>query len=154
MVVEGTLRVRIRDLVYGAQTDVASLASLVKTRAKHALMSASKSMEKKGLIMDRSTASTGSTEAVLNQMVHGFGTLLVVYDKDRYGRQVAEVMQGESNQNLAMVRSGHAAVYRKYCPESYSDYYLAEEAAQRSKSGIWEKPGLHQSPWEWRHREK
>ena len=31
--------------------------------------------------MDRSTASTGSMEAVLNQMVHGFGTLLVVYDK-------------------------------------------------------------------------
>ena len=44
------------------------------------------------------------------------------------GRQVAEVMQGETNQNLAMVRSGHAAVYRKYCPASYSDYYLAEEA--------------------------
>ena len=79
---------------------------------------------------------------------------LVVHDKDRYGRQVAEIMQGEANQNLAMVSSGHAAVYRKYCPGSNSDYYLAEEYAQKNKAGIWGKPGLHQSPWEWRHRKR
>ena len=79
---------------------------------------------------------------------------LVIHDKDKYGRQVAEVMQGKTNQNLAMVRSGNAAVYKKYCPEMNSDFYLAEEYAQRNKAGIWEKPGLHQSPWEWRHRDR
>ena len=79
---------------------------------------------------------------------------LVIHDKDRYGRQVAEVMQGKVNQNLDMVRSGHAAVYRKYCPARNSDYYRAEVFARNNNAGIWENPGLHQSPWEWRHRKR
>ena len=97
---------------------------------------------------------TESRDYLRSLLPQGSQIQLVIRDKDRYGRQVAEVMQGKVNQNLAMVQSGHAAVYRKYCPESYSDYYLAEDVARNNKAVIWEKPGLHQSPWEWRHRDR
>ena len=97
---------------------------------------------------------TESRNYLRSLLPQGSQIQLVIHDKDKYGRQVAEVLQDKTNQNLAMVRSGHAAVYRKYCSEKHSDYYLAEEVAQRNKTGIWDKPGLHQSPWEWRHRDK
>ena len=97
---------------------------------------------------------TESRDYLRSLLPQGSQIQLVIHDKDKYGRQVAEVMQNKTNQNLAMVRSGNAAVYRKYCPRSYADYYLAEEAAQRNKTGIWQKSGLHQSPWKWRHKSK
>ena len=75
--------------------------------------------------------------------------------KDRYGRLIAEVWTNDDtntqeNLNLAMVHSGRAAVYPKYCKEQ--QYYQAQEGAQGVPSGIWEKPGDWQRPWEWRKR--
>ncbi|MCP4310204.1 MAG: thermonuclease family protein, partial [Bacteroidetes bacterium] len=72
---------------------------------------------------------------------------------DRYGRLIGEVWTHDSdtiqeNLNLAMVRSGSAAVYPKYCKEW--KYFQAQEGAQSLSAGIWEKPGQHQSPWEYR----
>lgn len=77
----------------------------------------------------------------------------MVKTKDRYGRTVGEVFstnEAGENINLAMIRSGKAAVYPKYCSER--QYYQMEVEAKKTHSGIWEKSGNHQAPWEWRHR--
>lgn len=73
--------------------------------------------------------------------------------KDRYGRLIAEVWthdddEIQENLNLALVFAGQAAVYPKYCKDQ--QYYDAQKAAEQNRAGIWEKPGLHQSPWEYR----
>ncbi len=95
-----------------------------------------------------------SRDYLRSLLPQGTQVQLVIRDTDRYGRQVAEVMQGKANRNLSMVRSGNAAVYNRYCPESYSDYYQAEEFARKNNAGIWKKPGLHQTPWKWRYRKR
>ena len=78
---------------------------------------------------------------------------LIRRDKDRYGRIVGEVIATTDDQqvnlNLEMVRSGQAALYRKYCREPR--FREAHYQAQQAKAGIWSKPGLQQTPWEYRH---
>ena len=75
---------------------------------------------------------------------------LVIHDIDSYGRQVAGIFHRGENVNLRMVTGGHAAVYRRYC--KLPEFYTAEAAAREAHRGIWEKKGLHQTPWRWRHR--
>ncbi|MEJ2308593.1 MAG: thermonuclease family protein [Gammaproteobacteria bacterium] len=75
---------------------------------------------------------------------------LLIHDVDRYGRQVAEVIHDGMNANLEMVRSGNAAVYRHFC--RLDAFYAAEKSARQARRGVWEKEGLHQAPWRWRHR--
>lgn len=69
--------------------------------------------------------------------------------KDKYGRLLGEVIYRGKNLNLAMVRAGQAAVYRRYC--SHDQYYQTELGAKDAAIGIWNKPGSHQRPWSWRH---
>jgi len=83
--------------------------------------------------------------------ITGPSVQLEVKDKDRYGRMVGEVFtddEDRENLNLTMVWSSNAVVYPKYCNDR--QYYQSEEEAKKLHSGIWEKPGLHQKPWEWR----
>lgn len=74
---------------------------------------------------------------------------LRVQDKDRYGRTVAEVLAGGRDINLAMVRDGQASVYTPYCHDSL--YFTAEASAREKRLGIWDKPGIQQTPWNYRH---
>jgi endonuclease YncB( thermonuclease family) len=71
------------------------------------------------------------------------------HGKDRYGRIIGDVIADGQNLNLQMVSSGHAAVYTRYCKDQ--QFYDAEEQARAAGEGIWQKPGLQQTPWEWRH---
>lgn len=73
---------------------------------------------------------------------------LVARDKDRYGRIVGEVYDGEQSLNLAMVEAGQAAVYPRYCKEGR--FFDAQKRAKAERRGIWEKEGEQQRPWEWR----
>lgn len=75
---------------------------------------------------------------------------LKVHDTDRYGRQVAEVIDPTTGEalNLTMVRAGQAAVYPRYCSESR--FFTAQNAAKTQRLGIWRQPGNHQRPWDWR----
>ncbi len=73
---------------------------------------------------------------------------VISFEKDRYGRTVGEVYSGENNLNLMQVKTGQAAVYQAYCKNS--EYMDAEQPAKNAKLGIWAKPGLQQTPWEWR----
>ena len=80
---------------------------------------------------------------------------VVEHGKDRYGRIIGEVWTNDGdevqeNLNLAMVWAGRAAVYGRYCGKR--SYFEAQKQVKRLGSGIWEKPGLHQMPWEFRHR--
>ena len=77
---------------------------------------------------------------------------LVEVDKDRYGRVVGEVYSGDVNLNLAQVKAGKAAVYDAYCKKS--EYKAAETEPKEAGLGIWSKPGLHQTPWEWRKQQR
>jgi len=77
---------------------------------------------------------------------------LKIYDKDKYGRQVAEVIKGNENLNQLMVQTGQVVVYPRYCPAGFTEYYQAEEQARQSRKGVWRKSGLQQQPWKWRHR--
>lgn len=72
--------------------------------------------------------------------------------KDRYGRTVGVIHQGGVNINLQMVHSGWAATYPKYCAEPV--YYQAQDDAQATMRGIWQQPGTHQQPWEWRTQQR
>ena len=77
---------------------------------------------------------------------------LRVRDTDRYGRKVAEVIDPATGEalNLAMVRAGRAAVYRRYCSDP--SYARAEGEARAAGLGIWSREGEQQRPWEWRVR--
>ena len=71
--------------------------------------------------------------------------------RDRFGRIVGELLspdESRRNLNLALVLSGQAAVYPKYCTEER--YYWVEQVARHSEVGIWGTGGLQQTPWVWR----
>lgn len=56
-------------------------------------------------------------------------------------------LEGQSL-NLALVQTGQAAVYRRYCPAAH--YRAAKQQARGVVVGIWSQEGLQQRPWEWR----
>ena len=69
---------------------------------------------------------------------------------DRYGRLVAEVING-ININLAMVEDGQAFVYRQYLSGCDAKEYLdAEYRASRRRYGVWQVEGGITRPWEFR----
>jgi len=53
---------------------------------------------------------------------------------------------------MAQVQAGKAAVYDAYCKKP--EYKAAENEAKQNQLGIWSQTGLHQTPWEWRKRER
>ena len=72
--------------------------------------------------------------------------------KDRYGRTVGIVWNGETNINQDMVRSGYAWVYQRYCDKPFCEDWLAlEDEAKTDKLGLWQEPDPV-PPWEWRRR--
>lgn len=73
---------------------------------------------------------------------------LVAHDRDRYGRLIGELYDGERSLNLALVEAGEAAVYPRYCRDPR--YPRTERAARQAGLGIWAEPGQQQRPWEWR----
>ncbi len=65
-------------------------------------------------------------------------------DTDRYGRVVAVCRVGDIDLGAWLVRRGYALAYRRYS----KDYVDEEEAARKSKAGIW--AGKFVPPWDWR----
>jgi endonuclease YncB( thermonuclease family) len=77
--------------------------------------------------------------------------ILIAKERDRYRRIVGEVLKAEGREslNLQQVRSGHAAVYYRYCSDPW--YYFAQQAAKAEHAGVWARPGEHQAPWRTRY---
>ncbi|MBS2038373.1 thermonuclease family protein [bacterium] len=78
--------------------------------------------------------------------------LVEVTGQDKYHRTLGIVFRNGQNLNLAMVRSGHAWAYRKYCHTQA--FYDAEHQAQVAHAGIWASSTTPQPPWEFRHMPK
>lgn len=66
---------------------------------------------------------------------------------DRYGRLVAMLLVNGQNINLAMVSSGMAFVYPRYC--HLPEFYAAEAAARAGRVGVW-ADNDPERPWAWR----
>jgi micrococcal nuclease len=77
---------------------------------------------------------------------------ILVMDKDRYGRLVANVILSDgSNLNKQLVQSGFAWHYKKYAPHDL-DLFVSQEYAQKEKLGLWADPNPPVPPWEWRRK--
>lgn len=75
---------------------------------------------------------------------------LHVKTTDRYGRMVAEVIDG-ININLVMVEDGQAFAYRQYLSGCDAKEYLdAEFRASRRRYGVWRLEGGITRPWNFR----
>jgi hypothetical protein len=74
---------------------------------------------------------------------------IVVVDIDRYGRNVADVYQGDRSINVEMVRLGHAWAYTRYAKTL--DIIDREQEAREAGRGLWRLPESdREPPWVWR----
>ena len=89
-----------------------------------------------------------SREALRGLLPRSGSIGLRVMDHDRYGRTVAQVVAGECDVGLEMVRLGQAVVYQQY--NHAPDYQQAQAEAKQTRRGIWAKPGGQQDPAAWR----
>ncbi|WP_272698684.1 thermonuclease family protein [Desulfovibrio sp. Fe33] len=81
-------------------------------------------------------------------------TLRLEFDRqrrDRYGRTLAYVYDGERMLNEEIVRAG-LAIPVKIKPNArhYSRFKLAEKEARAKRHGFWRKGGLDMTPAQWR----
>lgn len=71
-----------------------------------------------------------------------------VLNKDRYGREVGKVYQGETYVNLEMIKKGLAWWYQQYARNA-TDLKDAEETARSARVGLWSRPDAV-APWDFR----
>jgi endonuclease YncB( thermonuclease family) len=84
----------------------------------------------------------------LAKLVAGVDLTCVVFETDRYGRQVATCSAGNIDINAEMVRSGWATAYARHG----SDYLPDEQSARSARLGIWQ--GRFEQPEAWRNRHR
>ncbi len=73
---------------------------------------------------------------------------------DRYGRMVGKVLVEQQDAGLAQVSAGMAWHYKAYQleqpPEDQTAYAAAEDAARRTRVGLW-RATAPTAPWDFRH---
>jgi len=76
-----------------------------------------------------------------------------VLKTDRYGRSISHVYAGQEDVGLTMVKDGYAWHFKRFeCDQTRADrarYADAEQAARRSRRGLWEQPDPT-PPWKFR----
>ena len=95
------------------------------------------------------------SRAKLATAVLTFGQTVTIhpYDKDKYGRTVADVMLAdETNVNHRLVKDGWCWWYRKYAPDDPVLETLETEARQ-TKRGLWNDP-RPVPPWVYRKQKQ
>lgn len=76
-----------------------------------------------------------------------------VKQTDIYGRKVGEIFaENGINVNKYLIETGAAAVYPEYCTDQ--SYYDLQKIAKEHNIGIWNKPGMHQTPWLYRKQKR
>jgi endonuclease YncB( thermonuclease family) len=89
----------------------------------------------------------------LMSLVFGERVEAVIYKQDRYGREVATLMHGEQDINLAMLQAGLAWHYKHYAKEQPAAqaqaYAQAEELARKLSLALWQDCDPN-APWDWR----
>ena len=87
---------------------------------------------------------------MVSAMIAGKDVTFRIVDKDRYGRSVAYIYLNGVCINTAMVKSGYAWVYTKYCKDSICNKWSGyQKEAIQKKIGLWQQPNAI-APWDWR----
>ena len=83
----------------------------------------------------------------LNDRIIGKKVTLIIINKDRYGRLVADILINDESINLELVQNGLAWHYTRYSGDL--NFKQAQLIAQKQKLGLWKsiKPI---PPWEYR----
>jgi endonuclease YncB( thermonuclease family) len=93
-------------------------------------------------------------KAVLAERVYGREVRVDVIERDRYGRSVGRVWQGDSDVNLAQLADGYAWHYRQYAEKSqagrdFERYEAAQAEARQAQRGLWQD-AAPTPPWAYR----
>jgi endonuclease YncB( thermonuclease family) len=73
-----------------------------------------------------------------------------VLDRDRYGREVAQIHVDTTDLGAWLVAEGHAWVYKRYCSALFCGRYLyLENRARSRRMGLWSAKAPV-APWDWR----
>lgn len=93
------------------------------------------------------------SKQALSDKVFGKQVKVDIETTDRYGRLVGTVWYAGEDVNRAMVREGHAWVYRKYAKDKT---LFDDESYARSRGlGLWSLPeNQRQAPWKWRKEKR
>ena len=85
----------------------------------------------------------------LSMLLSGNDLEIMIYDIDKYGRNIGVVLANGSNINKILVSNGSAWVNNEYCNKSFCDDWRAiEQEAKKGKKGLWKNPNP-KPPWEW-----
>lgn len=89
------------------------------------------------------------SKQALSDLIYNKTIRAEVETKDRYGRVVANLYDGDVWVNLRMVDNGHAWMYRQY--SNNLQIAQSESQAKQSGLGLWSLPEAERiPPWEWR----
>ena len=88
----------------------------------------------------------------LEKLVDNRRVGVVRVETDSYGRTVGLLYHGDTNINLAMVRSGDAWWYRYYAPNERR-LERAEQEARKAGAGLW-ADARPVPPWDWRRGDR
>lgn len=92
----------------------------------------------------------------LRNIALGQPVAVSVFEKDRYGREVAQVFLGNEDLSLWQIQQGAAWHYRSLAKKkqnsaAYSRYRLAEVVAQQQRLGLWRNSSA-EAPWQFRRK--
>ena len=85
----------------------------------------------------------------MSEMLFGKEVRVVEQGRDRYGRTIGRVYQGEVDVSAEQIKQGMAWVYRKYSKEAA--LYQLEDEAKQHRIGLW-TDAEPTPPWAWRKR--
>lgn len=93
------------------------------------------------------------SKQALSDLIYGKTIRVQVETKDRYGRVVANLYDGNIWINERMVAAGNAWMYRQY--STNPQIAQAESRAKENRLGLWSLPESERMPpWEWRRDSK
>ncbi|MDP3498162.1 MAG: thermonuclease family protein [Candidatus Nitrotoga sp.] len=85
----------------------------------------------------------------MSEMLFGKKVRVVEQGRDRYGRTIGRVYQGDVDVSAEQIKQGMAWVYRKYTQEA--TLYQLEDEAKQHRLGLWADTEPT-PPWAWRMR--
>ena len=83
----------------------------------------------------------------MSEIVFGKEVRVVEQGRDRYGRTIGRVYQGDVDVSAEQIKQGMAWVYRKYTKEAA--LYQLEDEAKQHRLGLW-ADAEPTPPWAWR----
>lgn len=86
-------------------------------------------------------------KALLSSLIFGKTVQVELIERDRYGRWVANIFDGGSWVNKAVIEAGYAWHYRDF--STSKELQAAENRARAAGRGLWQERSP-QAPWNWR----